>query len=147
METTETTPAELTPATPAPTPEAKAEAKAEVAAAASAVAAEKIREARKAAAEKKAEPKPRRVGPLRKVHLTLLERHRAAQEPLVAELERLAARQQELRAQLGREARKVHEDLVEDLGDAIAANEASRTVTDDETGDAYVELTRRVVAR
>lgn len=133
------------PDAPQPTPEAKAE----VAAAAAAVAQEKIvgarrREAAKAAAE---HAKPRRVGPLRAVHRTLLDRHRAAQEPLVAELERLAARQRELQVQLSTEARGVLVAIAEDLGEEIGRHEVPRPVDDHEDGEVYLELTRVTVAR
>lgn len=143
-ETATTAPTAPVPDAPKePTPEAKAE----VARAAAAIAAEKLRDARKAEQEKKAAPKPRRVGPLRPVHVTMLERHRAAQKPIVEELERLSARQRELETQLGTEARTVLEAIVEDLGDTVARNEIPRTTHDEETGEPFVELTRRVVAR
>ena len=81
-----------------------------------------------------AKPKPRRVGPLRKIHLATLDRAAALTRPM---LEQLA----ELRRQVGAVNAQAIDDVLEDLGQPKREpGEDARVI--EEGGEAYVELSR-----
>lgn len=77
-------------------------------------------------------PKPRRVGPLRKIHLATLDRAAALTRPM---LEQFA----ELRRQVGAVNAQAIDDVLEDLGQPKREpGEDARVI--EEGGEAYVEL-------
>lgn len=89
---------------------------------------------------KAATPKPRRVGPLRKIHLASFAQNAKVIQPDVEEIARLQGEIRQLRRKAAQATAATFDDVLEDLGHKREAEENARIV--EEGGESWIELER-----